>query len=120
MILFTDEIVAQLIANGRAQRAAQEKGEEIDFRPVVRLFHPAGSAWWMFTEADPDNPDLVFGLCFIHEAEFGFESRADLQAFRPTWGLGLERDICFRADRTLSEYWREAREARARVAGGGA
>ena len=41
MTLITKTLTEQLLANGRAQRAAMDKGEEaLDFKPVVKLFTP--------------------------------------------------------------------------------
>ena len=39
MKLITDSLTEQLLANGRAQRAAMDKGDDaLDFKPVVKLF----------------------------------------------------------------------------------
>jgi hypothetical protein len=35
---------------------------ERDHFPAVKLFTPDGSATWLLTEADPDDPDRLFGL----------------------------------------------------------
>lgn len=57
--LITDELYARLLANG-ARSAA---GEDIDPRPVVKFFTPDAGATWLLTEADPEDPDRLFGLC---------------------------------------------------------
>jgi hypothetical protein len=47
MKLITDSLTATLLANGRAQRAAMDQGEDaLDFKPVVKLFSilPSGRA----------------------------------------------------------------------------
>jgi hypothetical protein len=39
MKLVTDSLTEQLVANGRAQGAAMDKGDNaLDFKPVVKLF----------------------------------------------------------------------------------
>jgi hypothetical protein len=34
-----------------------------DHIPVAKLFSPDGAATWLISEADPDDPDRLFGLC---------------------------------------------------------
>jgi len=55
MKLLTTEITRMLLANG-AKR-------DQDHAPVVTFFNPCGSATWLISETDPDEPDLLFGLC---------------------------------------------------------
>jgi hypothetical protein len=63
MTLITKAQIEQLLANGRAQRAAMDQGlPALDFEPVVKLFTPDGGATWLLTELDP-NGGLAFGLC---------------------------------------------------------
>lgn len=82
-----------------------------DHKPVVKLFNPCGSATWLISELDDDN--IAYGLCDLGmgSPEIGFVSIAELQAIRLPFGLGIERDLHFRADKTLSEYAKEARAA---------
>jgi hypothetical protein len=55
MELITKAQIEQLLANGRAQREVidQEQGA-LDFKPVVKLFTPDGSATWLLIELDLD------------------------------------------------------------------
>ena len=55
MKLITAPLHRRLLANGARPGA--------DHVPVLKLFDPAGSATWLFTEMDPDHPDRLFGLC---------------------------------------------------------
>ncbi len=55
MKLFTKDIEARLLANGR------NRGQ--DHAPVVKIFNPVGSAMWLLSEIDPETPDLAHGLC---------------------------------------------------------
>jgi Protein of unknown function (DUF2958) len=74
MTLITKTHTEQLLANGRAQRAARDKGEDaIDFQPVVKLFAPDAQCTWLLTELDADT-DLAFGLCDLGlgEPELGY------------------------------------------------
>ena len=111
MILFTDEIVAKLIENGRASAAAIDRdGNTPDHVPVVKIFNPCGAGTWLITECDPDEPDRLYGLCGLHEFELGYVLRSELEGFRNCLnGLGLERDLYAKFKKTLSGYADEAR-----------
>jgi len=62
--LFTSEQREQLAANWRATLPADPRNEpnDLDPRPVVRLFTPDAHAVWLLTELDEAN-GLAFGLC---------------------------------------------------------
>lgn len=63
MKLFTKTIHDKLLENGKKQAAVRGTDEEIDFKPVVKLFTPDASCTWLLSEIDPDDPDIAFGLC---------------------------------------------------------
>ncbi len=99
MKLFTKDIEARLLANGR--------NRDQDHAPVVKIFNPMGSATWLINEMDPTTPDLLVGLCELGmgSPEYGGVSRADLENFRNSQtGLGLERDRFFQATSKMSGY----------------
>ncbi|WP_188411272.1 DUF2958 domain-containing protein [Agaricicola taiwanensis] len=108
--LITDDQLAQLLANG-ARSAA---GASIDPKPVVKLFTPDAGATWLITEADPEYPDRLFGLCDLGlgEPELGYVSLAEIRSVRGKLGLPVERDLYFTADNPLSLYTKRARDAR--------
>ena len=112
MKLFTDEQERRLKANGwkNAERIAKD-GDTIDFEPVVKLFCPWGAATWLLTEIDPDNPEIAFGLCDLGmgSPEIGSVSLAEIATVRGPGGLRIERDLHFKADKTLQGYADEAR-----------
>ena len=103
----------QLAKNGIAQRQARDRGEYIDFMPVVKLFTPDAGATWLLSEVYPDDPDVAFGLCDLGLGfpELGDVSIAEIEAFRGPMGLPVERDQHFTAKHPLSAYAREARQA---------
>jgi len=103
----TSEHRTLLLANG-ARAAA---GEDIDPLPVLKLFTPDGSATWLLTELDPDDPDIAFGLCDLGMGypELGSVSLSEIAAVRGRMGLPIERDLHFTADRPLSAYADDAR-----------
>jgi hypothetical protein len=117
MTLITKALTEQLLANGRAQRAAIDRGDEaLDFKPVVKLFTPDAQCTWLLTELD--SHDLAFGLCDLGmgEPELGYVSLVELQSVRGKLGLPVERDLHFEADKSISAYAEEARQLRRIVA----
>jgi Protein of unknown function (DUF2958) len=109
MKLITDSLTEQLLSNGRAQRAAMDKGDDaLDFKPVVKLFTPDAQCTWLLTELDDG---LLFGLCDLGlgSPELGYVSLAELSAVRGKLGLPIERDRQFVANKTISSYADEAR-----------
>jgi hypothetical protein len=111
MTLITQSQLAQLLANGKAQRAAIDNDQgAIDFKPVVKLFTPDAQCTWLLTELDPGH-ELAFGLCDLAmgSPELGYVSLTELRTVRGRLGLPIERDEHFDADKTLSAYADEAR-----------
>jgi hypothetical protein len=107
MKLFTEEQHRRLLAQGRANAGREESQ---DFKPVVKLFCPWNGATWLLSELDPDDTDIAFGLCDLGMGfpELGSVRLSELAAVRGPGGLGIERDIHFRADKTLAAYAEEA------------
>lgn len=114
MKLFTQEQEQQLKENGRknAEHIARDGNTE-EFAPVVKLFVPWGAATWLLTEIDPEEPEIAFGLCDLGmgSPELGSVSIAEISAIRGPGGLRIERDLHFKADKTLQAYADEARQA---------
>ena len=113
MKLLTNEQRARLLANGKAnaERIADD-GNTHDFRPVVKLFCPWGAGTWLLTEVDPEEPDIAFGLCDLGMGcpELGSVRLSELEAVRGPGGLRIERDLHFRAGKSLTAYADEARQ----------
>lgn len=105
MKLLTAAIQKKLLANG--------KNRDKDHAPVVKFFG-GGACTWLISEMDPEEPDILFGLCDLGAGfpELGSVSLAELKAikFRP-FGLGVERDLWFKAEHPMSWYAEKAREA---------
>ncbi len=109
MKLITNEQRAKLLENG----AAAARGEGRDPRPVVKLFTPDANATWLLTELDPVEPDHAFGLCDLGLGcpELGYVQVSEIEALRGQFGLTVERDRYFVADRSISAYARDAQTA---------
>lgn len=107
--LITEEQRAQLLVNGRQSI----ENPDFDPRPVVKLFTPDAGATWLLTEIDPDDSDHAHGLCDLGQGfpELGWVSLAELVALRGPLRLPVERDLYFKADKSISAYAREARMA---------
>lgn len=112
-MLFTAEIRAKLLENGKAnaERIADD-GNTADFWPVVKLFTPDASCTWLLTELDPEEPDLAFGLCDLGmgSPEMGNVLVSELETVRGRLGLPVERDLHFKASKSLTAYADEARK----------
>ena len=98
----------------KVQRTKLLKNNETpddDKKPVVKLFSPVGAATWLLSSIDKN--DIAFGLCDLGmgEPELGFVSLQELQEIRLPLGLSIERDLHFRANKTLTQYADEARSA---------
>lgn len=102
MILLTDELRAQLLANGRDHGA--------DHVPVVKFFNPLGEGVWLATELDADG-DVMFGLADLGCPEIGSFSLDEMSTIRLPFGMGIERDILFSGDFPLSVWAEAARDA---------
>jgi hypothetical protein len=110
MKLLTESIKRQLIANHKENlKHILKDGNTVDFKPVVKFFM-SGSATWLITELDPET-NIMFGLCDLGmgSPEMGNVSFDELKSVRGQFGLGIERDKWFTADKTLTEYADDAR-----------
>ena len=106
MMLLTKAQREQLLDNGRRQAAVKGTPDEIDFHPVVKLFDPCGAATWLLTEIHPEDETVAWGLCDLGMGfpEFGTVSLTELAAIRGPLGLGIERDLYFKARGPISAY----------------
>ncbi len=108
MSLIPDDLKKLMLANGK--RSA--RGEHFDPFPVVKLFTPWGAATWLLTKLDPSDQDIAFGLCDLGMGfpELGSVRLSEVESVKGPFGLGVERDLAFLADKTLSAYAEEARQ----------
>ena len=72
------------------------------FDCVVKLFNPIGMGTWYLSELDPKT-NIAYGLCVLHEAEYGYVSLDELSNTNVGMGLGIERDIMWPSGLSLQE-----------------
>ena len=111
MKLVTAKQREQLIRNG--------KNPDADQMPVLKIFNPAGSATWLITQMDPEEPDIMFGLCDLGQdcAELGSVRLSELESIETAvkfqrngqtvtskTKMKLERDLHFKPKHPLSVY----------------
>lgn len=113
MMLLTKAQREQLLENGRRQAAVKGTPDEIDFRPVVKLFTPCRAATWLLTEIDPDDETIAWGLCDLGMGfpEFGTVSLTELAEYHGRLSFGIGRDRHFTARGPISAYIAAANEA---------
>jgi hypothetical protein len=107
--LLTPALKARLIANW--EKNIPSNGE-IDHMPVIKCFTPDAQATWLFTELDPSDGDTLFGLCDMGLGlpELSYCSLEELETVTGPFGLHVERDLHWEADKTLLEYAAIARQ----------
>jgi hypothetical protein len=68
-----------------------------DAKVIVKYFNPTGAGTWLITEGEKqENGDwLLYGLCYIHEWEWGSVMLSELQELKLPFGMRVERDIHF-------------------------
>ena len=95
MKLLTKAIKEKLIKNHNEQDGSKT------FKAELKLFNPTGIGTWYLSELNPDT-NVAYGLCCIHEKEYGYVSLNELSEFKGQFGLGIERDKYFKP-KTLEE-----------------
>lgn len=111
MKLLTAVQERQLLVNDRWNAVLAGRGRPTtDFKPVVKLFCVWGAATWLLTELDPEDTDSAFGLCDLGMGfpELRRVSLSEIASVRGRGGLRIERDLYFRATKTLQAYADEA------------
>lgn len=89
----------KLLTKGLEKRFAQVGSQEEVKDPVViaKFFNPTGAGTWYATEYLPEER-IFFGFVSIfndHCDEWGYFSLNELESFRGSFGLGIERDLHF-------------------------
>ncbi len=88
----------------RKLQAQYPKGSDLDQNVLAKFFDPTGSWTWYAMNQDPNDPAYLWGIVKGHEVEMGSFSLDELAAYRGGFGLGVERDLYFKA-RPAREIW---------------
>lgn len=107
--LITKAEQIQMVKNG-----LQTKKDHIgNHWPVVKLFTPDAGATWLLSELDPEDLDIAFGLCDLGLGfpELGYVCLSEIASVRGRLGLPVERDLHFKAEKSILEYFDEAHQA---------
>ena len=91
MKLLTKSLEKKLRDNSSAQDGSKS------FAAVVKLFNPTGIGTWYLSELDKDNN--FYGLCDLGYPELGHVSLDELSRYKGAFGLGIERDRSFDANK---------------------
>ena len=108
MMILTKKIKEQLIANYIEDLECDALLEK-DYKPAVKLFG-GSSCTWLLTQLNPRTME-AFGLCDLGMGtpEFGYVNLNELlEAKFAPFGLGIERDRHFKANKTIIQYGMEA------------
>ena len=90
MKLLTNAQREQLLANGRAQRAAIDAGTDaLDFNPVVKFFIPDAQATWFLTELTRTIPNWL-----SDSAIWGSGNRNSATFTSPNWLPSAASSAC--------------------------
>jgi Protein of unknown function (DUF2958) len=102
-----------MLKNGQKQREAQQRGDCLDLEPVVKLFTPDAQCTWLLVALYPNDTNVAFGLCDLGMGipEIGDVRISNIEKMRGQLNLPVERDRGFLAEKTLTEYSKDARIA---------
>lgn len=103
----------KLLTKELEKRFAQVGSQEQEKDPLIlaKFFNPTGAGTWYATEYDPQQRTF-FGYVSIFgdwNDEWGSFSLDELESYRGTFGLGIERDLYF-GEKRASEVLRDKAE----------
>ena len=104
MKLLTKALRDRLVKNHQEHKKLynDDPPEHKDFNAVVKLFNPTGIGTWYLSELDPET-NIAFGLAVLHEKELGYIDLTELENFKGQFGLGIEREYSFKANKLSLE-----------------
>ncbi|WP_282611071.1 DUF2958 domain-containing protein [Pelagibius sp. Alg239-R121] len=110
-----------LILPGQRVRMLENfKDQDSDHAPVVKWLCPWNGALWLLTTMDPDNEDLLYGLCDLGgngDFDLGTISRAEAEAITGVGGQKIMPLPYFRPLATLSVYAEAATQVESTIFG---
>lgn len=89
MELFTKEIIEKA-------KAQYPLGSEMESQLIIaKFFNPTGAGTWYLMNMGPEDEDYCWGIVDLIEVEMGSFSKSDLENYKGSFGLGIERDLFF-------------------------
>lgn len=89
MELFTKEIIDKA-------KAQYHLGSDMECQMIVaKFYNPTGAGSWYLMNMDPEDEDYCWGIVDLFEVEVGSFSKSELEDFKGSLGLGIERDVYF-------------------------
>lgn len=89
MELFTKELIEKA-------KAQYPLGSDMDSQLIVaKFFNPTGAGTWYLMNMDPDDENYCWGIVDLFEVEMGSFSKSELEDFKGSLSLGIERDLYF-------------------------
>jgi len=82
----------------RKARGQFKLGSDMNQKVVAKFFDPCGSWTWYLMNQDPEDLDYLWGIVKGFEVEVGSFSLSELSKVRGRFGLGIERDLWFKAE----------------------
>ena len=109
MKLITKEIMNKLKRAGAQPVPVTDTGNDI--KPWLKLFNPVGAQTWLIAAISEDE-DTMYGLCDLGFGcpELGYVSLSEIKNVDLPFGLKIERDAWWEPEKTLIEYYNDARE----------
>lgn len=102
MEIFTKEII---------QKAKEQfkLGSDMESQMIVaKFFNPTGAGTWHLMNMDPEDEDYCWGIVDLFEVEMGSFSKTELENYKGSIGLGIERDLYFEPV-NAKELWEKLR-----------
>lgn len=60
---------------------------------ITKFFYPRGAGTWYATEYNPEDRCFFGFVTGLGSDELGYFSLTEIEQFRDSWGLGIERDL---------------------------
>lgn len=102
MKLMTKQIEDRLLASP----IGSTDGKGMDAEVIVKYFNPIGAGSWYILEGEKqeDGDWLLYGLCSIFEAEFGYVLLSELENIKLPFGMTIERDLYSKG--TIGDFYK--------------
>lgn len=89
MELFTKEIIDKA-------KTQYPLGSDMGNQMIIaKFFNPVGAGTWYLMNMDPEDENYCWGIVDLFEVEVGSFSKSELENYKGSLDLGIERDLYF-------------------------